>query len=272
MRFPEPTIPWNLHRLRNSLFRSQRNPRLLQTSGLFSHFVLHAEEPIMATMDMTTLDKLATAKPQITISDEEIRAYIAKETPEERVKALFSRMDDGSLHPVIDDALMKAQGASFIGFVAGCVSTAQHSKQRFEERNRHTKFETRFIASRAYHDSLFVECARLGVNWALRTVLFVSIFLLSSHTVAAYKNKTSWYDYAVGGAVTGSLLKVNFGLKGMFAAGLVGSMMGGVSGFLFYGAKMAAGDLQEQMHDRFIMKKLLDKKEVEMIGKGEDFS
>lgn len=51
-------------------------------------------------------------------------------------------------------------------------------------------------------------------------------------TMSVYRGKSSIYEYLTAGTVTGSMYKVNMGLRGMAVGGLLGCGLGGVAGVL----------------------------------------
>lgn len=59
-------------------------------SGLFPRFVVMAKETEEDTKP-SSLDKLADAKPQVTVTDQEVIDYIAKETGWDRLKTMYSK-------------------------------------------------------------------------------------------------------------------------------------------------------------------------------------
>lgn len=49
-------------------------------------------------------------------------------------------------------------------------------------------------------------------------------------TMSVYRGKSSIYEYLTAGTVTGSLYKMNMGLRGMAVGGLLGGSLGAVAG------------------------------------------
>lgn len=47
-----------------------------------------------------------------------------------------------------------------------------------------------------------------------------------------YRNKSSIVEYLAAGGITGSLYKVNMGLRGMAVGGVLGGALGGIAGLL----------------------------------------
>lgn len=50
--------------------------------------------------------------------------------------------------------------------------------------------------------------------------------------MAVYRGKSSIYEYLTAGTVTGSLYKMNMGLRGMAVGGLLGGGLGAVAGIV----------------------------------------
>lgn len=66
-------------------------------------------------------------------------------------------------------------------------------------------------------------------------------------TISVYREKSSIYEYLVAGSVTGSLYKINLGLRGMAVGGLLGGGLGGVAGLLSLAVMKASGTSMEEV-------------------------
>lgn len=55
-------------------------------------------------------------------------------------------------------------------------------------------------------------------------------FSAISTTIAVYRGKSSFLEYIAAGTLTGTMYKFNLGLRGMFAGGVVGGVLGTIAG------------------------------------------
>lgn len=66
-------------------------------------------------------------------------------------------------------------------------------------------------------------------------------------TIAAYRGKSSLWEYMAAGGCTGALYKFNMGLKGMTAGGVVGGFLGGIAGLFTLGLLKLTGRTMEDV-------------------------
>lgn len=62
-----------------------------------------------------------------------------------------------------------------------------------------------------------------------------------------YRGKSSIYEYLAAGTITGSLYKLNMGLRGMAVGGLLGGSLGGVAGLVSLLVMYASGTSMEEV-------------------------
>lgn len=65
--------------------------------------------------------------------------------------------------------------------------------------------------------------------------------------ISVYRGKSSIYEYLAAGSLTGSLYKVNLGLRGMAAGGIIGGFLGGVAGVASLLLMKASGTSMEEV-------------------------
>lgn len=66
--------------------------------------------------------------------------------------------------------------------------------------------------------------------WGWRLALFSTSYVAITTTISVYNGKSSIWEYLTAGVITGSTYKMNMGLRGMVAGGLVGGAFGTVAG------------------------------------------
>lgn len=85
---------------------------------------------------------------------------------------------------------------------------------------------------------------RLDYLWNGQIFRFFSAI---TTTIAAYRGKSSLWEYLAAGGCTGALYKLNMGLKGMASGGIVGSALGGIAGLFTLGLLKLAGTSMEDV-------------------------
>lgn len=88
-------------------------------------------------------------------------------------------------------------------------------------------------------------------------------------TISVYRGKTSIYEYLAGGVVSGSIYKVNNGLRGMAVGGLLGLALGGLAGACQLLILRSSGKSMEEVRYwqyNWKLERDLVKKEAELVG------
>lgn len=65
--------------------------------------------------------------------------------------------------------------------------------------------------------------------------------------VSVYRGKSSIFEYIAAGFITGSLYKLNLGLRGMAAGGIIGGVMGSIAGAASLALLYASGTSMEEI-------------------------
>lgn len=73
-----------------------------------------------------------------------------------------------------------------------------------------------------------MSCVKFHLRFNKATMLIT--FSGITTVVAAYRGKSSMYEYMIGGATTGAMYKFSMGLRGMAAGALIGGGLGTVAG------------------------------------------
>ncbi|KAI8045579.1 hypothetical protein M5D96_001761 [Drosophila gunungcola] len=160
------------------------------------------------------------------------KAFLASKPPEEtgleRLKQMFSIDEFGS----ISSELNSIYQAGFLGFLIGAiyggVTQSRVGYMNFMENNQATAFKSHFDAKKKLQDQFTVNFAKGGFKWGWRVGLFTTSYFGIITCMSVYRGKSSIYEYLAAGSVTGSLYKMNLGLRGMAAGGIIGGFLGGV--------------------------------------------
>ncbi|EDW42227.1 RPII140-upstream gene protein [Drosophila sechellia] len=188
------------------------------------------------------------------IVDKENKTYKAfldsklpEETGLERLKQMFSIDEFGS----ISSELNSVYQAGFLGFLIGAiyggVTQSRVAYMNFMENNQATAFKSHFDAKKKLQDQFTVNFAKGGFKWGWRVGLFTTSYFGIITCMSVYRGKSSIYEYLAAGSVTGSLYKVNLGLRGMAAGGIIGGFLGGVAGVTSLLLMKASGTSMEEV-------------------------
>ncbi|XP_017117478.1 RPII140-upstream gene protein [Drosophila elegans] len=179
------------------------------------------------------------------------KAFLASKPPEEtgleRLKQMFSIDEFGS----ISSELNSIYQAGFLGFLIGAiyggVTQSRVGYMNFMENNQATAFKSHFDAKKKLQDQFTVNFAKGGFKWGWRVGLFTTSYFGIITCISVYRGKSSIYEYLAAGSVTGSLYKMNLGLRGMAAGGIIGGFLGGVAGVTSLLLMKASGTSMEEV-------------------------
>ncbi|CAD5119370.1 unnamed protein product [Dimorphilus gyrociliatus] len=194
------------------------------------------------------LDNFENPIPNVAVPRSEIRSILEKESGMQRLKSMYNILGRDKISEDLrfcSSVPLYAAAVTF-GFTAGI--GAKQGRDRFIERNKATKFDTQFRASRASLDQTFVAGLRTGFRWFAKTAIFSGIFLFTSSSIAVYRNESSLREYVAGGSLTAAILRSNLGLRGVIAGGTIGGFLGLIGGSCILLALKASDYTQEVRH------------------------
>ncbi|XP_074646754.1 complex I assembly factor TIMMDC1, mitochondrial-like [Tubulanus polymorphus] len=199
------------------------------------------------------------------VTDADVLEYLKTETGRDRVRDLFGKTDKGEYSTGLQ--LIMACGSQ-TALLAGCISSIFGSREgadNFARLHQATKFRTKFLGMRTYYNMVLYHSLKSGLRWSFKIGIFCTSFLMVSQTIAEYRNKTTPLEYGIAGAFTGSIVKLNMGLRGAFVAGLTGGVLGFGFGGIFWAAMYSAGLLQSDRHSEEIKQKLTYRRRMMFI-------
>uniref|UniRef100_A0A8C5L9G0 Complex I assembly factor TIMMDC1, mitochondrial n=1 Tax=Jaculus jaculus TaxID=51337 RepID=A0A8C5L9G0_JACJA len=91
---------------------------------------------------------------------------------------------------------------------------------------------------------------RYGWRWSWRTGLFVTIFNTVNTGLTVYRNKSSLSHFVIAGAVTGGLFRINLGLRGLVAGGILGTLLGLPMGSLLMALQKYHGETVQERKEK----------------------
>ncbi|XP_011178094.2 RPII140-upstream gene protein [Zeugodacus cucurbitae] len=169
------------------------------------------------------------------------------ETGLDRLKDMFQVDEFGS----ISSELNSIYQAGFVGFLFGAiyggVIQSRTAYMNFMENNQATAFKSHLDAKRKLQDEVTMNFARGGFKWGWRVGLFTTSYFGIITCVSVYRGKSSIYEYIGAGFITGSLYKLNLGLRGMAAGGIIGGVLGTVAGAASLALLYASGTSMEEI-------------------------
>lgn len=188
----------------------------------------------------------------------DVARYIDNQTGIDRLKGVFEKDVRGEISPEL--FRFNVQLNTIIGtiFFTSMILCGTQARQEFIQKNKTTVFLTKGLATRRLMDWIFVHSIKGACKWTFKLGMFAISLLTISEGIAIYRNKTSPLEYAVGGGVTGSLVKFSLGPKGMFSGGVFGSLIGLGMGLVISKLMKRAHETQQDRHFKKIETLLKD--------------
>ncbi|EDW14963.1 RPII140-upstream gene protein [Drosophila mojavensis] len=169
------------------------------------------------------------------------------ETGMERLKQMFTVDEFGSISSELNSIYQVGFFGFLVGAIYGGVTQSRVSYMNFMENNQATAFKSHFDAKKKLQDQFTVNFAKGGFKWGWRVGLFTTSYFGIITGISVYRGKSSIYEYLAAGSITGALYKLNLGLRGMAAGGIIGGFMGGVAGVASLLLMKASGTTMEEV-------------------------
>ncbi|XP_004633383.1 complex I assembly factor TIMMDC1, mitochondrial [Octodon degus] len=150
----------------------------------------------------------------------------------DRLRELFVRDEHQRISEELEDICKAAASAGIIGWVYGGLPAFIHAKQRYIEQSQAEVYYNQFDAVQHAHRAALRGFLRYGWRWSWRTAVFVTIFNSVNTGLTVYRNKNALSHFVVAGAVTGSVFRINLGMRGLVAGGIIGALLGAPVGSL----------------------------------------
>lgn len=177
-----------------------------------------------------------SADSQSFVEDPELRSYVSdpgsSESGWDRLRQLFVKDEQRKISKEIDYICRAALSAGIIGWAYGGIPAFIYAKRRYIEQSQAEIYHNRFDAVQSAHRAATRGFIRYGWRWSWRTAVFVTIFNTVNTGLTVYRNKDALSHFAVAGAVTGGLFRINLGLRGLVAGGIIGALLGTPMGSL----------------------------------------
>uniref|UniRef100_UPI0006821211 complex I assembly factor TIMMDC1, mitochondrial n=1 Tax=Ictidomys tridecemlineatus TaxID=43179 RepID=UPI0006821211 len=148
----------------------------------------------------------------------------------DRLRELFVRDEQQRISKELENIYRAAASAGIIGWAYGGIPAFVHAKQRYIEQSQAEIYHNRFDAVQCAHRAATRGFIRYGWRWSWRTAVFVTIF------------KTFVYLRAV----TGGLFRMNLGIRGLVAGGIIGGLLGTPVGGLMMALQKYYGETVQE--------------------------
>ncbi|CAK6441679.1 unnamed protein product [Pipistrellus nathusii] len=144
----------------------------------------------------------------------------------DRLRGLFARDAQQRRSKELEDIYKAAITGCIIGWAYGGIPAFVHAKQRYIEQSQAEVYYNRFDAVQSAHRAATRGFIRYGWRWGWRTAVFVTIFNTVHTGLNVYRDKSALSHFIIAGAVSGSLFRINLGLTGFVAGGIIGALLG----------------------------------------------
>ncbi|RNA41390.1 hypothetical protein BpHYR1_053027 [Brachionus plicatilis] len=160
----------------------------------------------------------------------EIEKYFLNEKGIDRIKELL-KIDEqnGERHEYFNENIQILSSVAVSGFILGSILESNESLEKFKRNNQLSVYTDKKTATRAFVDHLYLQTIKGGTKYAFKFASFSGMILGSSMLIQAYRNKSSPLDYTIGGAISGGLFRLHYGLLNF----MIGTAAGGIFGTIF---------------------------------------
>lgn len=168
----------------------------------------------------------------------------------DRLRQLFVKDEQESYSQELINIYRSALSAGILGWVYGGIPAFIHAKRRYIEQSQAETYHNRFDAVQCAHRAATRGFLRYGWRWSWRTAAFVTVFNSVNTGLTVYRNKNALSHFVVAGAVTGSLFRINLGLRGLVAGGIIGALLGTPMGSLWMVLQKYCGETVQEMKQK----------------------
>lgn len=192
----------------------------------------------------------AAAEAKALVEDQKMPSYVPEpqylESGWDRLRMLFVKDEQQRTSEELQNIYRAAISAGIIGWAYGGIPAFIHAKQRYIEQSQAEIYHNRFDAVQSAHRAAMRGFIRYGWRWSWRTAVFVTIFNTVHTGLNVYRNKNALSHFVIAGAVTGSLFRINLGLHGLVAGGIIGALLGTPVGSLLMALQKYYGETVQE--------------------------
>ena len=166
----------------------------------------------------------------------------------DRIKRML-QVDGGHITKELQAIITSTVTAVIGGFLFGGLMRARHIPETFIAENQASQFAGKIDAQRQLQYKFAMAFIKGGTNVALKLGLFCFLFSSSSTCLYVYRGKFELINFAAAGALTGSLYKLNMGIKGALAGSFAGTTLGTTYGLMTLGLLYITGTKIEDVYE-----------------------
>lgn len=188
------------------------------------------------------------------VEDRELRSNVSDPgSPEsgwDRLRQLFTKDEQQRFPKEIDYICRAAVSAGIIGWAYGGIPAFIYAKKRYIEQSQAEIYHNRFDAVQSAHRAAMRGFIRYGWRWSWRTAVFVTIFNTVNTGLTVYRDKDALSHFAIAGAVTGGLFRINLGVRGLVAGSIIGALLGAPMGSLLIALEKHSGETVQERRQK----------------------
>uniref|UniRef100_A0A4W4GMF4 Complex I assembly factor TIMMDC1, mitochondrial n=2 Tax=Electrophorus electricus TaxID=8005 RepID=A0A4W4GMF4_ELEEL len=168
----------------------------------------------------------------------------------DRIKDLFDRGNGQAYSEELRNVGRSAMMAASVGLLYGGLPAARHARERFIHLSQAELYRSRVEAVRSAHNAAIRGFIRYGWRWSWRVAAFVTLFNTVSTGLSVYRDKNALTHFALAGAVTGGVFRMNLGVRGLVAGAAIGVVLGIPAGVLIVGLQKLSGETMRERRRR----------------------
>ncbi|XP_024433882.1 complex I assembly factor TIMMDC1, mitochondrial [Desmodus rotundus] len=209
--------------------------------------------PRVFAAEAVTVSSVA-ADSKVPVEDQKLPSCVSEphnlESGWDRLRELFVKDERERMSKELQNIYRAAVSAGIIGWAYGGIPAFIHAKQRYIEQSQAEVYHNRFDAVQSAHRAATRGFIRYGWRWGWRTAVFVTIFNTVNTGLNVYRDKNAISHFFIAGAVTGSLFRINLGLHGLVAGGIIGALLGTPIGSLLMALQKYYGETVQERKQR----------------------
>ncbi|XP_048524420.1 RPII140-upstream gene protein isoform X2 [Dendroctonus ponderosae] len=147
----------------------------------------------------------------------------------------------GTVSPEANSILQSGCMGIVVGAIYGGIVQGKSGYEEFMRNNEVTKFRTPFEAQSKLQEKVTIGFGKGALRWSAKIGLFTTLVISTSTMIQVYTGTYGIKEYAIAGAVAGSMYKFFLGPRAWLAGGAVGGALGFLGGSCTYGILQLTG-------------------------------
>uniref|UniRef100_A0A8C7B3J3 Complex I assembly factor TIMMDC1, mitochondrial n=1 Tax=Neovison vison TaxID=452646 RepID=A0A8C7B3J3_NEOVI len=164
----------------------------------------------------------------------------------DRLRDLFVKDEQQRTSKELENIYKAALSAGIIGWAYGGIPAFIHAKQRYVEQSQAEIYHNRFDAVQSLHEVVTAGEIRFQLKYSFKFSYFSLLHSTVNTGLNVYRNKNALSHFVIAGAVTGGLFRINLGLHGLVAGGIIGALLGTPVGSLLMAFQKFHGETVQE--------------------------